>query len=76
LQRDGYTQALTFARSAGCPEIDRVVSAVVSPPPVQPMSLIMTERWVLHGCGRKYPFLVNVSADVEGGTVVDVRRER
>ena len=79
-QRDGFATAFTFAQTSGCSDIDLVVidgaSALRAPPTSLPtMSLIATERWVLHGCGRTYPFLVNVSGDGEGGTFVDVRRD-
>ena len=75
LRREGYATAFAFARSSGCSEIDRVITSTVSPPLGQPMSLFLTERWVLHGCDRMYPFLVNVSGDGEGGTVVDVQSD-
>jgi hypothetical protein len=39
------------------------------------LTLVMTERWVLHGCGETYPFWVNVSGDGEGGAVVDVQED-
>ena len=75
LRRDGYAAAFAFAKSNGCSDIDRLVADTASPPLFQPMSLIVTERWVLHGCGRTYSFLVNASGDGQGGTVVDVQSE-
>ncbi len=75
LQQDGYATAFAFARSNGCSDIDRVITSTISPPLGQSMSLLLTERWVLHGCNRTYPFLVNVSGDGDGGTVVDVHSD-
>jgi len=75
LQQRAYRAAFAFAQFDGCSDIDRVVTATVSPPMFQPMSLVLTERWVLHGCDETYPFLVNTSGDARGRTVVDVQSE-
>ncbi len=74
LKEDGYTTALAIVQSKGCSDIDRVITTTISPL-ADPMSLLATERWVLHGCGRTYPFLVNVSADGEGRTYIDVHSD-
>ena len=74
LKKDGYATALAIAQSNGCSDIDRVTATTISGGGDQ-MSLLATEHWVLHGCGRMYPFFVNVSGDGEGGTIVDVQSE-
>lgn len=86
LKADGYAKAYALARTSGCSSIDRVVVAgfplstwrpertVVGEYRSTPdQTLAMTERWVLHGCGRTYPFRVNLSDNLESGTAVDVR---
>ena len=74
LKKEGYATALAIAQSNGCSDIDRVITTTISAGG-DPMSLLVTEYWVLHGCGRMYPFSVNVSGDGEGGTIVDVQSE-
>ena len=74
LKKDGYATAFEIAQSNGCSDIDRVITTTI-PSEAYSMSLLVTERWVLHGCGRMYPFVVNVSGDGEGGTIVDVRSD-
>ena len=74
LKKDGYATALAIAQSSGCSGIERVITTTITNL-VDPMSLLATERWVLHGCGRTYPFLVNVSADGEGKTHIDVHSD-
>lgn len=86
LKAAGYARAYALARSSGCSRIDRVVVAGFAISTMQPgrtllgefhpapdQTLAMTERWVLHGCGRTYPFRVNLSGNLESGTAVDVR---
>jgi hypothetical protein len=73
LKHDGFATAYASARAKGCSEIDRVV--VGGFPLASSQTLVMTERWVLHGCGETYPFWVNVSGDGEGGAVVDVQED-
>ena len=88
LKHDGYATAYASTRSKGCSKIDRVVvggfplplrqarTAVVGGFDLAPSQiLVMTERWVLHGCGEAYPFWVNASGDGTGGTVVDVQED-
>ena len=74
LKKDGYATASEIAQSNGCSDIDRVITTTI-PSEAYSMSLLVTERWVLHGCGRMYPFVVNVCGDGEGGTIVDVRSD-
>ncbi len=74
LKKDGYATASEIAQSNGCSDIDRVIATTISGGEYE-MSLLATEHWVLHGCGRMYPFSVNVSGDGEGGTIVDVQSE-
>lgn len=74
-QKRAYATAFAYAQSNGCSEIDQIVASTVSSPMGQPMSLIVTERWVLHGCDRTYPFLVNISGDGKGGSIVDVQSD-
>ena len=74
LKKDGYATAFEIAQSNGCSDIDRVITTTISSEAYS-MSLLATERWVLHGCGRMYPFVVNVSGDGEGATIVDVRSD-
>jgi hypothetical protein len=75
LQRDGYATASMFASFAGCTDIDRIVSSIVSPPQGDSMSIKVTERWVLHGCGQTFPFIVNLTGDGEGGTFIAVKKD-
>jgi len=75
LQRDGYATASLFAGFAGCTDIERVVSSIVSPPEGEAKSVKVTEKWILHGCGRTFPFVVAMNGDGKGGTFISVKKD-
>ncbi len=74
LQRDGYANALMFTGFSGCSSIDRVTVSVVAATTDRPLSAKVTEQWVLHGCEREFPFVVNMNGDGKGGTFITVKK--